>query len=89
MRLTRKQVKNAKDLLENLEDHKPATVPGKNRLTKKTKLVVALKKEVQRQEAKSPKTTKPHKIKPMFSLSRYLERKEEKKHGHHGHDHQH
>lgn len=90
-KLTRKQIKNAKDLLENLKDHKPASVPKKNRLTNKTKLVKALKIEVRKQEAVSaPKTTKPRKTKPMFSLSKYLERKEQKKHAHeHGHDHQH
>lgn len=87
-RLTRKQIKNAKDLLDNLKDHKPASVPKKNRLTNKTKLVKALKKEVQKQDAASaPKKTKPLKTEPMFSLTKYLERKEQKKHAHHEHQH--
>lgn len=52
------------------------------RLTKKERKEAASK--AREAAAAAPKTTKPRKIKPMFSLARYLERKEEKKHaGHH------
>jgi hypothetical protein len=54
------------------------------------KLTRAERKEAQRaareKAAATPKTKKPLKIKPMFSLTKYLARKEEKKHGH---DHHH
>lgn len=79
-RLTRKQVRNAKDLLEDVE--------SKKQTPKRVRLAKALRKEVKRQEANAPKGTKPSKIKPMFSLARYLQRKEENKHAHHeGHHH--
>jgi hypothetical protein len=81
-KLTRKQIKNAQSLLEDVQDKKPTR--------RNIRLAKALRKEVKRQEANAPKGTKATNVNPMFSLARYLQRKEEKKHAReHGHHHHH
>lgn len=71
-KLTRRQIKNAPILLNDLQNQE-------NLSRRKLNLLRALKKEVTKQEAKLP-VSKPRVINPLFSLTKYLELSAQKKH---------
>lgn len=55
------------------------------KLTRKQRREVQRVERIVATENRAAQKKKPSKIKPMFSLTRYLARKEEKKHAHHNH----